>query len=117
MAGGDAVQIAPHVYKVVLENEHVRVLDTRTGPGDSSEMNSHPNMVGYAISDCTWDLTGPDGTTVLVAVKAGETFYLDAVDHSAHDVGTTGPTLVDRTEEVGSRTNPPDWKKRQMPRH
>ncbi len=45
MAGGDAVQIAPHVYKVVLENEHVRVLDTRTGPGDSSEMNSHPNMV------------------------------------------------------------------------
>ena len=90
MAGRDAVQIAPHVYKVVLENEHVRVLDTRTGPGDSSEMNSHPNMVGYAISDCTWDLTGPDDTTVLVAVNVGETFSLDAVDHSAHDVGTTG---------------------------
>ena len=90
MAGGDAVQIAPPVYKVVLENEHVRVLDTRTGPGDSSEMHIHPNMVGYAISDCTWDLTGPDGTTVLVAVNVGETFYLDAVDHSAHDVGTTG---------------------------
>ena len=43
MAGGDAVQIAPPVYKVVLENEHVRVLDTRTGPGDSSEMHIHPN--------------------------------------------------------------------------
>ena len=117
MAGGDAVQIALPVYKVVLENEHVRVLDTRTGPGDSSEMHIHPNVVGYAISYCTWGLTGPDGTTVLVAVKAGETFYLDAVDHSAHDAGTTGPTLVDRTEEVGSRSNPPDWKKRQMPRH
>ena len=69
MAGGDAVQIAPPVYKVVLENEHVRVLDTRTGPGDSSEMHIHPNMVGYAISDCTWDLTGPDGPTVLVPAK------------------------------------------------
>lgn len=59
MAGGDVVQIAPHVYKVVLENEHVRVLDTRTEPGDSSEMHSHPNMIGYAISDFTLDLTAP----------------------------------------------------------
>ena len=66
------------------------VLVTRTGPDDSPEMHSHPNMVGYAISDCTWTLTGPDGTTVLVAGKVGETFYSDAVDHSAHDVGTTG---------------------------
>lgn len=87
---GDAVQVAPHVYKVVLENEHVRVLDTRTEPGGKSDMHGHPNMVGYAITDCTWDLTGPDGTTVLVAVKAGDTFYLDAVDHAAHDVGTGG---------------------------
>jgi len=90
MAGGDAVQIAPDVYKVVLEDEHVRVLGTHTGPGDSSEMHSHHNMVGYAISDCTWALTGPDGTTVLVAVKAGKTVYLDAVDYSGHDVGAIG---------------------------
>ena len=90
MAGGDAVQIAPDFYKVVLEDEHVRVLGTCTGPGDSSEMQSHPNVVGYAISDYTWALTGPDGTTVLVAVKACKTVYLGAVDHSAHDVGIIG---------------------------
>ena len=68
----------------------MRVLGTRTGPGDSPEMHSHPNMVGYAISDCTWALTAPDGATVLVAVKAGKTVYLDAVDHSARDVRTVG---------------------------
>ncbi|MCH2499376.1 MAG: hypothetical protein MK118_03870, partial [Dehalococcoidia bacterium] len=62
----------------------------RTGPGNSSEMHSHHNMVSYAISDCTWALTGSDGTTVLAAVKAGKTVYLDAVDHSAHDVGAIG---------------------------
>ena len=59
MAGRDAVQIAPDVYKVVLEDEHMRVLGTRTGLGDSSEMHSHLNMVDYAISDCTWALTAP----------------------------------------------------------
>lgn len=87
---GDAVQVAPHVYKVVLENDHVRVLDTRAEPGGTSDMHGHPNMVGYAITNHTWDLTGPDGTTVLVAVKTGETFYLDAVEHAAKDVGTGG---------------------------
>ena len=76
---GDAAQIAPDVYKVVLENDRVRVLDARTEPGGTSQMHSHPDMVGYAISDCTWDLTGPNGDTVHVAIKAGETFYLDAV--------------------------------------
>ena len=80
MAGGDAVQIAPDVYKVVRENKHVRVLGTGAGPGDSPEMHCHPNMVGYAISDCTWTLTGPDRTTVLVAVKTGKAVYLDAGD-------------------------------------
>lgn len=87
---GDAVKVAPHVYTVVLENDKVRVLDTKTDAGASSEMHSHPNMVGYAISDCSWDLTGPDGTTARVEVPAGATFYLDAVDHSAFDFGTTG---------------------------
>lgn len=71
---GDAVQVAPHVYTVVLENDKVRVLDTNTDAGASSDMHSHPNMVGYAISDCSWDLTGPDGTTARVEVPAGATF-------------------------------------------
>ena len=91
---GDAVAIAPDVYKVVLENERVRVLDTRTTPGGTSAMHNHPDMVGYAISDCTWDLTSPDGETVRVEIKEGDTFFLDAVDHSAKDVGTTGSHAI-----------------------
>ena len=51
-------------------------------------------MVGYAISDCTWDLTGPSGDIVHVEIKAGETFYLDAVDHAAKDVGTGGSHAI-----------------------
>jgi len=87
---GDAIQVAPHVYKVDLENDKVRVLDTRTELGGTSDMHSNPIMVGCAISDCTWDLTDPNGETVRVEVKAGDTFYLDAVDHAAKDVGTSG---------------------------
>jgi hypothetical protein len=91
---GDAVQVAPHVYTVVLENDKVRVLDTKTDAGASSDMHSHPNMVGYAISDCSWDLTGPDGTTARVEVPAGATFYLDAVEHAAFDFGSNGSHAI-----------------------
>ena len=86
---GDATQVAPGVYKVVLENDRVRVLDVRTNPGDTTALHHHPDMVGYAISDCTWNLASPGGETVKVAIKAGETFYLEAVDHEAEDVGNS----------------------------
>ena len=86
---GDAVKIAPDVYKVVLENERVRVLDVRTKPGDTSAMHGHPDMVGYAVSDCTWMLTPPNGEPARVELKAGETFFLETVEHTAEDVETS----------------------------
>ena len=78
----DAVKIAHDVYKVVLE--------VKTSPGGKSEMHHHPDLVGFAVSDCTWILTGPDGEANRVELKAGETFYLPAVDHRAEDVGASG---------------------------
>jgi hypothetical protein len=57
-------------------------------------MHHHPDMAGYAVSDCSWDLTSPEGETVRVEIKAGETFFLDAVDHSARDIGTTGSHAI-----------------------
>ncbi len=84
----DAAKVAPHIYKVVLENERVRVLEVKTSPGGKSDMHHHPDMVGYAVTDCTWLLTSPSGEPDRVELKAGETFYLPAVDHRAEDVGS-----------------------------
>ena len=39
---GDAVSVAPNLYKVLFENDRMRILDTRYGPGVKSEMHSHP---------------------------------------------------------------------------
>jgi len=41
---GDAV--APNLYKVLFENNRVRVLVTRYGPGVTSESHSHPGLRG-----------------------------------------------------------------------
>ncbi len=85
----DAVKIAPNVYKVVLENDRVRVLDVRTKPGDTSALHGHPDLVCYAITNCTWLLKSPNGDEFRAEIKAGDTIFLDAVEHTAEDVGTS----------------------------
>ena len=37
----DAVVAAPAHHTVIFENEHVRVLDTRIGPGDTTPIHTH----------------------------------------------------------------------------
>jgi mannose-6-phosphate isomerase-like protein (cupin superfamily) len=86
----DATSVAPHVYKPVVDNERVRVLDVKTDAGGSTEMHHHPDMVLYAITDCTWDLTSPEGETARVELKAGDSAFIPATDHAAVDFGSVG---------------------------
>ena len=37
----DALQAAPRHHRLVLENERVRVLDTRIGPGETVQVHTH----------------------------------------------------------------------------
>ena len=40
----DAVKTDPDKYKVVLENERVRVLEYRDKPGEKTKMHTHPDF-------------------------------------------------------------------------
>ena len=85
----DAVATAPHVYKVVLENDRVRVLEVRGQPGDKTELHSHPAMVVIAITDGTFRFGFPDGQTVEAELKAGQAMYQEAVEHTAEITGSS----------------------------
>jgi hypothetical protein len=47
----DAVDAAPTVYKVVLENDQVRVLSATYQPGTKVPMHRHPDHVVFALTD------------------------------------------------------------------
>jgi beta-alanine degradation protein BauB len=38
----DAVKVAPEVYKAVLENDQVRVLEVRLAPGAKTDVHGYP---------------------------------------------------------------------------
>ncbi len=86
---GDAVSVAPNLYKVLLENDKVRVLDTRYGPGVKSEMHSHPDLVAVALTPAKAILTLADGPAVDVEFQVGESLFIEAQEHTVENVGTS----------------------------
>ncbi len=85
---GDAAVIAPHFYKVVLENDRVRVLEFLGRPGDKTEMHSHPALVYIGLTDGSIRFSSSDEQTLEKDLTAGQVMYLDPVDHSAEVLGS-----------------------------
>ena len=85
----DAAKVAPHVYKVLFENERARVLEASMEPGDSSEMHSHPDYLVYMLADGKVKFTTPSGETAEVELTAGMSMWREAEEHSTENVGPT----------------------------
>jgi quercetin dioxygenase-like cupin family protein len=86
---GDPAIVAKDVYKLVLENDRVRVFDVKFAPGQRAAMHSHPDHVVYVLDDATLRLTGPDGKSQDVSIKAGQALFLPAGPHAAENIGKT----------------------------
>ncbi len=80
-------------YKVLLENEQVRVLEHQDQPGDTTYQHHHPAFVLYAVSPFKRSITLPDGKVIQREFKAGDVIYSAAQTHVGKNIGST-PTHV-----------------------
>jgi quercetin dioxygenase-like cupin family protein len=85
----DPVKVAPKIYKVLLENDRVRVLEVRLKPGGKAPMHSHSAYIAYALSTCKVRFTLSDGKTKEMKMKAGEAAWSDAESHAVDNIGST----------------------------
>lgn len=93
----DAVASAPGHHRVLFENEHVRVLDTRVPPGERVPLHTHKwPSVAYTISAgdfVRFDAEGAptlDTRTAKLTVEPGSAMWLPSLEpHSIENVGTT----------------------------
>jgi hypothetical protein len=67
----DAVSADPAHYSVSFENELVRLLRVRYGPGERSVMHRHSASCVIFLTDQTFNFTLPDGETAPASVEAG----------------------------------------------
>jgi len=85
----DAVRVAPDIYKVLLENDRVRVLDVRMKPGGMSSMHSHPAYVIYSLANAKVKFTSPGGESAEVEIGAGQALWREAESHAVDNLGST----------------------------
>ena len=79
--GEDAVKADPQHYTVDFENDRVRVIRIKYGPGEKSVMHTHGPHVAIFLTDNTVRMTLPDGTSSDVTGEAGATSWTDANEH------------------------------------
>jgi quinol monooxygenase YgiN/quercetin dioxygenase-like cupin family protein len=83
----DPLLLYPENYRILFENEHVRVLDFKLSKGASEEPHEHPRHVAVFLTDVKIQFTLPDGSTRLREAKAGDVGYSEPTAHASLNVG------------------------------
>ena len=84
----DPTETDPDKYRVVFENERVRVLEYRDKPGDRTSPHRHPDSVMYTLSGFERRLIRGDQSRD-VQMAPGRVNWLAAQEHSGENVGST----------------------------
>ena len=90
----DPVKVDPRHYQVELENDRIRVLRVKYGPGEKSTMHGHPESIHVFLTDCHARFTYPDGKTENVEIKTGHTMYHAAFEHLPENLGNKPLELI-----------------------
>ena len=90
----DPVATNPEHYRVLFENEVVRVLEYVDAPGDRTTPHDHPDSVMVTLSGFQRRLYAADGRSRDVEMPGGHVGWLPAQRHSGHNVGDTETRVI-----------------------
>ena len=89
----DPLVAASNVYKLLNENERVRVLQVTFKPGDTAKMHHHPDHSVYAVTGGKLSLTS-GAETEEIDIKPESVLFLKAQHHEAKNIGDTTIKLI-----------------------
>ena len=85
-------EVSPDVYKVLLDNDEVKVTEVTFKPGQGDEMHQHGVMSIYGIKGGKLQNTSPDGTVREMEVADGFVGHRNTV--TTHQMKNIGDTTV-----------------------
>jgi hypothetical protein len=107
---GDPVETNPGLYRVVMENDRVRVLEYRDRPGDRTTPHRHPDSVMITLSAFRRRLAS-DGRETELQLEAGQARWLAAQEHTGENIGDTETHVIFvelKEPPSGGGENPPE---------
>ena len=91
----DPVKVSPDKFKILLENEHVRVVEYTLRPGESDKWHTHPPKSSYVASGGQLKIHLDNGEILDVEEKTGTAAWMNALGkHYAENVGDTELKIV-----------------------
>lgn len=99
----DAVAADPDHYSVEFENDAVRLLRIRYGPGETSVMHRHPANCAIFLTDISSRMELPGGEAVDSQARAGDVRCFDAEVHRPSNT-SDGPLELILVEFKGRET-------------
>jgi quercetin dioxygenase-like cupin family protein len=100
----DPVKTNPQHYRVVFENDRVRVLEYTDRPGDRTTPHAHPDSVMITLSSYRRRLQA-GGRRRDVELTEGAAHWLPAQHHAGENIGDT-PTHAVFVELKGAPSSP-----------
>ena len=88
-AKSDPLAAAANVYRLLMENDRVRVMEALFKPGDKAEMHHHPDHVVYVNNDSKLKIRLEDGNSMEAEVKAGQVLWMPSGSHEVENMGKT----------------------------
>lgn len=77
----DPVEVDPGHYQVEHEDDQVRVLRIKYGPGDKSVMHGHPASIAISLTGAHVRFGFPDGSTEELTMEVGEVMAIPEGEH------------------------------------
>ena len=85
----DPVESSPDNYKVLLENEHVRMLEMIVPAEGSDNKHSHPDETAYFITGGKTSVVDENGDTMEAELPGGATKWHPVWTHQVTNTGDT----------------------------
>ena len=85
----DAVTADPQHYTVEFENDKVRIVRVKYGPGEKSVMHTHGPHVAILLTENATRMTFPDGRSEEDTAEIGSANWSDSVEHLPENLSDT----------------------------
>ena len=91
----DAIKSSPANFKILLENEYVRVLEYSLKPEQKDTPHTHPAKSSYVVSGGKLKVCLENGETIIADEETGTASWRDYVGkHYVENIGNTTVTIV-----------------------
>lgn len=87
-------ELVPDKFRVILENDRVRVVEARLEPGEETPLHWHEDRVGVALSTFTARSETNDGQVREMSLEPGRAIWFPEVEHKEKNIGTSTQHVI-----------------------